>query len=183
MTGPRINGTVMQAEVACPMCGTINALPFDFNQPSRRQIASCDGMVPDGENKASGGCGEEFAYHVSIAITSHTAALGEWRSGPTVVRGDVDEVEDEDDRKAAEALRDRLSRMPVKTKEGGFSSGSGVSEGEAVGGEAVSRKTGEEDKDDDKDEEKEGARWSGQGDPRRMNNSKPPLIARRGRVL
>lgn len=158
----RVSNGMSETEVACPMCGVINHLPYDITNPSRRQLVVCGKRFGVAGND---GCGEEFAYHVTVAVTGHTAALGDWKAGPTVIRGEVDEPEDEGDRKAQEDLRARLSRIPVKPGK----------EGQGPGSDEEGKEAGEGSGDEQPAEV---------GDMvRRAKAGKPPLIGRRGREL
>ncbi len=152
----RFTGGVTSTEVACPLCGVINELPYDITNPSKRQIVTCGKKF--GSPGDQGGCGEEFVYHVSVAVTGYTAPIGDWKPGPTTYKGEVPEVETEEEKREREALAKRLSSAPVRGKD-----------------------SAEADAGDDGGEDDEAATVrNGAGRP---SGGKPPLIGRRGRQL
>lgn len=111
----RFTGGVTSTEVACPLCGVINELPYDITNPSKRQIVTCGKKF--GSPGDQGGCGEEFVYHVSVAVTGYTAPIGDWKPGPTTYKGEFPEVETEEEKREREALAKRLASAPVRSKE------------------------------------------------------------------
>lgn len=152
--GIRFTGGVTTTDVTCPMCGALNRVPYDLTYPSKRQLVTCAAQVGLDDK---GGCGEEFAYHVTVAVTGHTAALGEWKAGPTVFKGEAVDPEDADDERARQALRDRLRVLPPRD--------AGVADKVSEGGERLDERS---------DDQPLAAR---------ATKGKPPLIARQGRPL